>query len=76
MNRSTLSHLAGTAKAEVLTAFGARPHDDRGQSTAEYALVLLGAATVAMVFVGWAGGTGRIGALLDGVFDAVISRIQ
>ena len=42
----------------------------------EYALVLLGAATIAMVFVAWAGGTSRIGSLLDGVFDSVISRIQ
>lgn len=48
---------------------------ERGQSTAEYALVLLGAATVALVFVAWAGRTGRIGDLFDTVIDDVIGRI-
>jgi hypothetical protein len=48
-------------------------HPDRGQATAEYALVLLGAAMVALILIGWAtgGGVGKIGGLLDGVIDAV-----
>jgi hypothetical protein len=52
---------------------------DRGQATTEYALVLLGAALVALLLVAWAtagGGAGRIGALLDRVLDAVTSRVQ
>ena len=32
--------------------------DDRGQSTAEYALVLLGAAGVALLLITWATKTG------------------
>jgi Protein of unknown function (DUF4244) len=51
---------------------------DRGQATTEYALVLLGAAVIAMLVVAWAtsgGGAGKIGRLFDGVLDAVISKI-
>ena len=53
------------------------PHDDRGQATAEYALVLLGAALVALVLVAWAtgGGGGKVGHLLDSVIDAITSKI-
>jgi Flp pilus assembly pilin Flp len=52
--------------------------EDDGQATTEYALVLLGAALVALLLVGWAttgGGAGRIGQLLDGVFDAIIKKL-
>jgi hypothetical protein len=51
---------------------------DRGQATAEYALVLLGAALVALLLIAWAtagGGAGRIGGLLDRVLDTITSRI-
>jgi hypothetical protein len=50
----------------------------RGQATAEYALVLLGAALIGLLVVGWAtagGGAGKIGRLLDRVFDAVTRRV-
>ena len=52
---------------------------DRGQATTEYALVLLGAALVALLLVAWAtagGGSGRIGALLDRVLDTVTSKVR
>jgi hypothetical protein len=52
--------------------------DDRGQATTEYALVMLGAAAVALLVITWAtagGGSGRIGRLFDQVIDAVASRI-
>jgi hypothetical protein len=52
--------------------------EDRGQATTEYALVLLGAAVIAMLVVAWAtsgGGAGKVGRLFDGVLDAVISKI-
>ncbi len=51
---------------------------DRGQATTEYALVLLGAALVALLLVAWAtagGGAGKIGRLFDRVIDAVISKL-
>ena len=51
---------------------------DGGQATAEYALVLLGAALVALLLIAWAtagGGAGKIGQLLDRVLDAITSKI-
>lgn len=49
---------------------------DSGQATAEYALVLLGAATIALVLLGWAtGGGNRIAGLLDHVMNAVTGHI-
>jgi Flp pilus assembly pilin Flp len=52
--------------------------DERGQATTEYALVMLGAAVVALLVVGWAtsgGGAGKIGHLFDSVIDAVTSKL-
>ena len=46
-----------------------------GQATAEYALVLLGAAVVAIALVTWATGSGRVGDLFDRVFDELVSRL-
>ena len=50
-------------------------HDDRGQTTAEYALVLLVAAAVALVAVAWAAKSGKVTELLDGVLDKVIGQL-
>jgi Flp pilus assembly pilin Flp len=44
---------------------------DSGQTTTEYALVLLGAAAIALLLVAWATRTDAIGRL----FDAVVSQI-
>ena len=52
--------------------------DDRGQATTEYALVMLGAAVIALLVVGWAtsgGGAGKIGHLFDRVIDAVTGKL-
>jgi hypothetical protein len=52
---------------------------DRGQATAEYALVLLGAALVALLLIAWAtagGGAGKIGQLLDTVLDTIIGKVS
>ena len=53
-----------------------RHHDERGQTTAEYALVLLGAATVAVLLAMWARDTGKLGRLLDAVVDSVIDLVE
>jgi hypothetical protein len=53
----------------------ARTRDDRGQSTAEYALVLLGAAAVALLLIAWATKTGKVTDLLDGVLDSVLDKV-
>ena len=46
----------------------ARPGEE-GQATVEYALVVLAAATIALLFVAWAARTGKVGELFDRVFD-------
>lgn len=53
----------------------ARP-DERGQSTVEYALVLLAAAALALLVVAWAARTGRIEALFNRVIDSVTSKVS
>ena len=42
-----------------------------GQTTAEYALVIVGAAALAALLLVWASGSGAIGRL----FDAVLGRV-
>jgi len=49
--------------------------DDRGQSTAEYALVLLGAAGVALLLVAWATKTDKITRLMNSVIDRVLDQV-
>lgn len=52
--------------------------DDHGQATAEYALVLLGAALVALLLIAWAtagGGAGKIGDLFDKVLDTITDKV-
>jgi hypothetical protein len=51
---------------------------DEGQATTEYALIMLGAALVALMVVTWAtagGGAGKIGQLFESVLDSVIRNV-
>lgn len=53
-------------------------HDDRGQATTEYALVLLAAALVALLVVAWAtagGGAAKINRLFNRVIDSVTDKV-
>lgn len=50
--------------------------DDRGQSTAEYALVLLGAAGVALLLVAWATKSDKVTKLLNSVLDRVLDQVS
>ena len=59
------------AKSEVLRD----RLSERGQATAEYALVILGAATLAGLVLAWASSTGRVSRLLNAVLDAVIGQV-
>jgi hypothetical protein len=49
---------------------------DDGQSTAEYALVLLGAAGVALLLITWATKTDKVTRLLNGVIDRVLDQVS
>lgn len=48
---------------------------DAGQSTAEYALVLIGAAALALLLITWATKTDRIGKLFDFVLDRIKGNV-
>ena len=60
------------ARAE---AVGHRLRSDQGQATAEYALVLLGAAAIALLLAAWAAKSGAISRLFDAVVDQLISKV-
>jgi len=49
---------------------------EAGQTTAEYALVLLGAAAIAMLVVTWASKTDVVGKLFDFVVGHVIGSVK
>ena len=70
--------LARLHVAVLLLTDPRRWRDDRGQATTEYALVLLAAALVALLVVGWAtagGGAAKVGRLFDRVIDSVIDKV-
>ena len=65
---------------ELIRLLATRPQwrSDRGQATTEYALVLLAAALVGVLVIGWAtagGGAAAIGRLFDSVIDSVINHV-
>lgn len=66
-------HTLAVQSAERL---GRRWRPDDGQSTAEYALVLLGAAAVALLLVAWATEGNKIGDLLDAVLERVLDQVS
>jgi hypothetical protein len=48
------------------------PDDERGQTTAEYALVIIGVAAVASLLLAWATKSHAISRLFDTVIDKII----
>jgi Flp pilus assembly pilin Flp len=60
---------AGVNK-EVSTML-ARTDTERGQATAEYALVIVAAAAIALALILWASSTGA----LESFFDAVVAKV-
>ena len=55
---------------------GRRAGDERGQASAEYALVLLGAAAIALLIVAWATKSDLIGKLFDAVIKAITDKVK
>jgi Flp pilus assembly pilin Flp len=45
--------------------------EERGQTTAEYALVILAAAAVAVVLIAWARSSGTLPSFFDSIIDQV-----
>ena len=53
----------------------ARRRGEAGQATAEYALVLLGAAAVALALVSWVG-RGRVASFFDAIFNHLMAAAK
>ena len=53
---------------------GAPSRRERGQAVTEYVLLLLGVAAIALAVTAWAAKSGKIGELLDRVFNEITSR--
>jgi hypothetical protein len=68
------THLYVLVRSQVI-ARQRRLQAEHGQATAEYALVLLGVAALALLVLAWAGGTDKIGELLDAVIDSIIDQV-
>jgi Flp pilus assembly pilin Flp len=49
-----------------------RVRDEAGQTTAEYALVIVGAAAIAVLLITWAKDSGAITDLFDSVIDRIM----
>ncbi len=49
--------------------------DDSAQTTAEYALVILGAAAVAGALIAWAGGTDVIKSFFNKIFQQLMGAL-
>jgi Flp pilus assembly pilin Flp len=62
-------------QAFLSTTCRPRGRGEDGQTTAEYALVLVGAAAVAVLLLAWATKTNRISRLFDLVMDQIVGRI-
>jgi Flp pilus assembly pilin Flp len=69
---SALSHLTAVTEAGARRA----QRDQRGQTSAEYALVLLGAAAIALLIVAWATKSDLIGKLFDAVVKAITGKVK
>jgi Flp pilus assembly pilin Flp len=50
--------------------------DERGQTTAEYALVILAAAAIAVVLIAWARSSGKLPAFFDKIIDDITNSAQ
>ena len=53
-----------------------RLRGEEGQTTAEYALVILAAAAVAVVLIAWARSSGALPAFFDSIIDQVAGSAQ
>jgi uncharacterized protein DUF4244 len=48
----------------------------RGQTTAEYALVILAAAAIALILLAWAKSSGKLPAFFDSIIDRIVGDSQ
>ncbi len=72
----TINSWAQSLAAWLTFAVRSRRPDQRGQASAEYALVLLGVATIALLVTAWATRTTAVGRLLDAVMSQLMNRVR
>jgi hypothetical protein len=56
----------------MVTWARSRLRPQRGQTTAEYALVILAAAAIALVLLAWARSSGKLPAFFDQIIDRIV----
>ena len=61
--------------ARVVAAWD-RFRSERGQTAAEYALVILAAAAIAVVLITWARSSGKLPAFFDQIIDKIVGSAQ
>lgn len=61
---------------EWAQATSTRARSDIGQTVAEYALVLLVAAAIAVAFLVWAKQSGKLDAFFDLIFDKLVNSVD
>jgi hypothetical protein len=59
-----------------MTFLRSRLRGNRGQTTAEYALVILAAAAIALVLLAWARSSGRLPEFFDQIIDRIVGDSQ
>lgn len=55
----------------LIASIQSRLRSERGQTTTEYALVILAAAAIAFVLLAWAKSSGKLPAFFDEVIDRI-----
>ena len=63
-----------TGKPRSVGSSGLR--EERGQTTAEYALVILAAAAIAIVLIAWARSSGKLPAFFDKIIDDITNSAR
>lgn len=56
----------------LMTFLRSRLRSERAQTTAEYALVILAAAAIALVLLAWARSSGKLPAFFDQIIDQIV----
>lgn len=59
-----------------LGGWGPRVRSEAGQTVAEYALVLLVAAAIAVAFLVWAKQSGKLDGFFDLIFDKLVNSVD
>ena len=63
-------------RAYVQVVHGRLTRDESGQTTAEYALVIVGAAVVGALLIAWATKSGFVDHLFDATMGRVIKEVK